>query len=160
MSALPQSFLPPEVLRYERMSEDNIYAVMAIERSVYPFPWSRNVFVSTLLEGHDCWVARDASNSIVGYFVLMQAVDEAHLLTIAVKHDLHGRGIGRKLLEQVVACARAMPVESILLEVRPSNVRAVDLYEHYGFKEIGRRKNYYQAPASGREDAIVMRLTL
>jgi [ribosomal protein S18]-alanine N-acetyltransferase len=160
MSALPQSFLHPEILRYERMSEENIYPVLAIERSVYPFPWSRNVFISAILEGHDCWVARDASNIIVGYFVLMQVVDEAHLLTIAVKQDLHGRGIGRKLLEQVIARARAMSAESILLEVRPSNVRAVELYERYGFKEIGRRKNYYQALENEREDAIVMRLVL
>lgn len=160
MSALPQTFLHSETLRFERMGEDNIYAVLEIERSVYPFPWSRSVFASTILEGHDCWVARDAAHVVVGYFVLMPVVDEAHLLTIAVRGDLQGRGLGRKLLEHVIELARENRLDSILLEVRPSNVRAVDLYEHYGFTEIGRRKNYYQAPDATREDAIVMRLPL
>lgn len=160
MSALPQTFLHSETLRFERMGEDNIYAVLAIESHVYPFPWSRQVFISTILEGHDCWVARDVGNDVVGYFVMMPVVEEAHLLNIAVRDNLQGRGLGRKLLEHVIELAREKKFDSILLEVRPSNARAVDLYERYGFKEIGRRKNYYQAPNATREDAIVMRLSL
>ncbi len=160
MSALPQTFLHSETLRFERMAENNIYAVLTIERSVYPFPWSRQVFISTILEGYDCWVACDLDDEVVGYFVLMPVVEEAHLLNIAVRDDLQKRGLGRKLLEHVIELAREKRFESILLEVRPSNVRAVDLYERYGFQEIGRRKNYYQAPNATREDAIVMRLSL
>ena len=160
MSALPQSFLAPDALGYERMGEDNLYAVLVIERSVYPFPWSRQVFVSTMLEGHECWVARDARDEIVGYFVLMPVMDEAHLLTIAVRSDRQGRGLGRMLLEHVFELARENGFESILLEVRPSNANALKLYEGCGFKEIGRRKNYYQAADGQREDAIVMRLAL
>ena len=49
---------------------------------------------------------------------------------------------------------------SILLEVRPSNERALDVYRRHGYVQIGRRKGYYPAGAAGREDAIVMRLDL
>ena len=160
MNAQPQFFQDKVRLRFEPMDMRNLDAVVAIEKDVYPFPWSHRVFAATLAEGHECWVAYDASDTVVGYFVLMQVVDEAHLLTIAVRADLQGRGIGRSLLEHTIETAKSIPVESILLEVRPSNMRAVDLYERYGFKEIGRRKNYYEAANGKREEAIVMRLML
>ena len=160
MSAASQGFPDHEGLRFEPMDMRHIDAVLAIEKDVYPFPWSHQVFVATLSEGHECWVACDAAQAVVGYFVLMQVLDEAHLLTIAVRRDEQGRGIGTRLLARTIEVARGIPVESILLEVRPSNVRAVDLYAHYGFNEIGRRKNYYEAPEGKREEAIVMRLVL
>jgi ribosomal protein S18 acetylase RimI-like enzyme len=56
-----------------------------------------------------------------------------------------GQGLGRFLLNQAVACARGLGMESVLLEVRPSNTRALEIYERYGFKQIGRRKGYYPA---------------
>jgi ribosomal-protein-alanine N-acetyltransferase len=69
----------------------------------------------------------------------------------------HGQGLGRFLLNQAVACARGLGMTSMLLEVRPSNTRALRIYERYGFKQIGRRKGYYPAADQQREDAIVMR---
>ncbi|MGZ8321407.1 MAG: GNAT family N-acetyltransferase, partial [Telluria sp.] len=74
--------------------------------------------------------------------------------------ERQGQGIGRCLLDQAVACARALSMESILLEVRPSNLRALKVYRDYGFTEIGRRKAYYPDHDGKREDAIVMRLPL
>ena len=64
------------------------------------------------------------------------------------------------LVNQAVALSRGLGMESILLEVRPSNARALEIYERYGFTEIGRRKGYYPAADSTREDAIVMRFGL
>lgn len=160
MNALPQTFLESSALRFEEMSDANLDGVLSIENEVYPFPWPRQTFVSSMGEGYECWVAYDSHDRMVGYFVLMKVVDEAHLLTIAVSGKLHGYGIGRKLMAHLIDMAREkMNVASLLLEVRPSNLRALDLYERYGFREIGRRKNYYQASLT-REDAIVMRLAL
>ena len=68
-------------------------------------------------------------------------------------------GLGRFLLDKVAACARGLAMESVLLEVRPSNHRAIRLYERFGFTSIGRRKNYYPARHRSREDAIVMRFS-
>ena len=160
MNALPQTFLESSRLRFERMGDANLDGVLAIENEVYPFPWSRTVFQTSIAEGYECWVAYDQHDQMVGYFVLMKVVDEAHLLTVAVSGNLHGQGIGRKLMDRLIGMGREIGVESLLLEVRPSNLRAVELYECYGFKEIGRRKNYYQASNNTREDAIVMRLPL
>ena len=90
----------------------------------------------------------------------MLAVDEAHLLNISVRRDLHGHGVGRLQLDKVVALAKEHGMTSILLEVRPSNQRAFAVYERYGFLRIGNRKGYYPAADGAREDAIVMRLPL
>jgi len=77
-----------------------------------------------------------------------------------VRRDLHGQGVGRKLVDYAIELAREMKMESMLLEVRPSNERALEIYRQYGFVQIGRRKNYYDAPNKTREDALVMRLEL
>lgn len=161
MNALPQfTFDPQNQLRFGRMSESDLDEVLKIEFAVFPFPWSRRVFENTLSEGYDCWTARDEMNVLVGYFVLMTVIDEVHLLTIAVHPDLHGRGLGRGLMDYLIRLAREMKMQSMLLEVRPSNVRALELYQRYGFAQIGRRKNYYAAPDGMREDALVMRMPL
>jgi ribosomal-protein-alanine N-acetyltransferase len=90
----------------------------------------------------------------------MYAVDEAHLLDVAVAGVLHGAGLGRFLLDRIAARARSQGMASILLEVRPSNERALHVYRRYGYAEIGRRKGYYPAHEGRREDAIVMRYVL
>lgn len=147
-------------LRFARMQVDDLPEVLAIENQVYPHPWTRGNFLDSLYTGYECWTLRSATGELVGYFLLMMAVDEAHLLNISVRGDLHGRGIGRMQLDQVVQIAREKGMSSVLLEVRPSNPRAQAIYERYGFKEIGRRKGYYPASNGTREDAIVMRLPL
>ncbi|MBS1170557.1 MAG: rimI [Burkholderiaceae bacterium] len=161
MSALPEFVLDPaSMLRFSRMHDSDLDEVMTIELAAFPFPWTRPVFESTLTAGYDCWVARNDMNVLIGYFVLMQVVDEVHLLTIAVHPELHGRGYGRILMNYLISLARGMQMQSMLLEVRPSNLRAVELYRCYGFEQIGRRKNYYAAPDNTREDALVMRMPL
>ena len=160
MNALPQSILDQPHLRFERMDEACLDEVMAIEMAVFPFYWMRKVFQSSLQAGYDCWVARADNDQMLAYFVLMKVVDEVHLLTIAVHQAWQGRGIARRLLERAIEMARDMGMRSMLLEVRPSNLRALEIYSRYGFVEIGRRKNYYEATGGTREDAIVMRLDL
>jgi [ribosomal protein S18]-alanine N-acetyltransferase len=142
----------------------DIDAVHALECSVFPHPWSRANFVDSLSSGYDCWVLRDAEQgddgALAGYFLLMYAVDEAHLLDVAVAGARHGTGLGRYLLDRIAVRARGQGMESILLEVRPSNERALQVYRRYGYQEIGRRKGYYPAHEGRREDAIVMRMAL
>lgn len=146
-------------LAYAPMGVADIDEVFAVETDVYPHPWTRGNFSDSLASGYNGWTLRDGG-ALVGYFLLMTAVDEAHLLNVAVAAGRQREGIGRFLLDKIVACARGLSMESILLEVRPSNLRALKIYERYGFAEIGRRKNYYPAHHGQREDAIVMRYTL
>lgn len=147
-------------LDYAPMAETDIAEVLELEVTVYSHPWSRANFTDSLLSGYQAWVLRDLQCNLLGYFLLMPIVDEAHLLNIAIDAQMQGRGLGRFLLNQAVACARGLGMESVLLEVRPSNTRALDIYRRYGFAQIGRRKGYYPAAGGEREDAIVMRCAL
>jgi len=149
----------------------DVDAVHALESSVFPHPWSRANFMDSLSSGYDAWVLVDADanggaligslvGSLVGYFLLMYAVDEAHLLDVAVDAGRQGAGVGRLLLDRIAARARDKGMATIFLEVRPSNERALQVYRRYGYTEIGRRKGYYPAHEGKREDAIIMRLAL
>jgi len=147
-------------LNYEPMQQADIDEVLTLEQLVYSHPWSRANFVDSLASGYQAWLLRDQTGELLGYFLLMAIVDEAHLLNVAVAASQQGRGLGRFLLNQAVACARGLGMESVLLEVRPSNTRALEIYERYGFARIGLRKAYYPAANQQREDAIVMRFGL
>ena len=113
---------------------------------------------SDSLERHLCWVAQK-NQQVVGFFVVQFIVDEAHLLNIAVDPTQQKQGIGRVLLDNVQQQAIAKKANTIFLELRATNQRALALYQMAGFNEIGLRKNYYPA-AQGKEDAVIMALML
>lgn len=159
MSAFAEPMVK-EPLQFQPMRIADVDAIVGIEQEAYPFPWSRGNFVDSLASGYRCRVLRDGYDGLVGYFLIMMAVDEAHLLNITVAPSFHGRGLGRMLLDHAVAVALEESAVSMLLEVRPSNPRAIRIYERYGFSRIGIRKNYYPAANNMREDAIVMRKPL
>lgn len=139
------------------MSTHDLDAVAAIEATIHPFPWTLGNFADSLKVGYDCWVCR-LGVDVVGYTVTMMVLDEAHLLNISVAKPHQGIGLGARLLRHVMHDAEAGGARSLLLEVRPSNDNALRLYRHFGFSQIGVRKNYYPA-VSGREDALVFRCT-
>jgi len=136
------------------MGPRDIDEVMAIEDAVYPFPWTRGNFNDSLTAGYSAWVCR-IGGELVGYTVVMMAVDEAHLLNISVDRQRQGMGFGARLLRHAMGVARTLGGRRMLLEVRPSNERALELYRHFGFVRVGLRKAYYPA-AGGREDALVL----
>lgn len=147
-------------LVYAPMLPGDVDEVWALEQSVFPYPWSRANFVESIASGYDAWTVRESAGSLVGYYLLMYAVDEAHLLDVAVAAHRQRQGLGRLLLDRIAARAREQGMTSVLLEVRPSNERAMEVYRRHGYIGIGRRKGYYPAGPGGREDAIVMRLVL
>jgi [ribosomal protein S18]-alanine N-acetyltransferase len=138
------------------MGLHDLDAVTAIERSAYPFPWTRGNFIDSLAAGYLAELLAEATQPI-GYFVAMPAVDELHLLNITVAPAHQNRGHGQALMQAVVAHAARLALPRVLLEVRHGNVRAQALYTRLGFAPIGQRRSYYPA-APGREDAIVMAL--
>jgi ribosomal-protein-alanine N-acetyltransferase len=160
MAAVPATAAPFPDLALVPMTLDDVDAVHALECSVFPHPWSRANFSDSVQAGYDAWLLRDGQSELAGYFLLMYALDEAHLLDVAVAAGRQGMGLGRYLLDTLCARAKEMGAESVLLEVRPSNERALAVYRRYGFAEIGRRKGYYPAHEGKREDAIVMRHAL
>jgi ribosomal-protein-alanine N-acetyltransferase len=142
------------------MTESDLDEVALIERSAYEFPWTRGNFADSLRNGYFGMCLRHVTGTLIGYCVLMPVVDEMHLLNLCVAPSAQGAGAGLALLREAVRITRHEKLSGLLLEVRPSNQRAIRLYERFGFASIGRRKNYYPARYRGREDAIVMRLTL
>lgn len=145
MLELPVEFFP--------MSQRDTEAVAKLEAELQVFPWTVGNFADSLAAGHSVWVAR-IGGELIGFSVVMNVLDEAHLLNIGVAPRHQGRGLGARLLRNAMACARLAGAVTMFLEVRPSNARAVDLYKNFGFRQIGLRKGYYPA-AIGREDALV-----
>ena len=161
MSQVPVSeIFSPASLLMATMRAQDVEEVLAIENQAYPFPWTRGNFLDSLNSRYDAWVVREPDGLIAGYFLAMPVVDEMHLLNITVRLTLQGKKLGRLLLNKVIALTREAKMQSILLEVRPSNPRALAFYQHVGFQQIGIRKNYYPSTGAKREDAIVMRLMI
>ncbi|MEO7094428.1 MAG: ribosomal protein S18-alanine N-acetyltransferase, partial [Polyangiales bacterium] len=100
--------------------------------------------------------ARDEGGTLLGYTLFWHVVDELHLLNVAVAVPCRRRGIGRALLADLLAYARAHEVVRILLEVRASNAAAIALYESLGFERFNVRAAYY----SDGEDAVEMSLNV
>ena len=132
--------------------------VLSIEQRVHAYPWTRGNFIDALNSGNLCQVYQ-IQDQMVGYMVAMSAVDEMHLLTLSIDHAYQRQGLGRALLNEILNSARAMDMQRVILEVRPSNVAAVALYRKAGFSELALRRDYYPA-AGGREDALVMEYRL
>jgi [ribosomal protein S18]-alanine N-acetyltransferase len=141
------------------MREGDLDAVMAIEERAYPFPWTRGIFRDCMRADYPMWV-QERGGAIIGYGVLSIAADEAHVLNLCTAPGNEGQGLGRRMLQALLRIARAGGARRVFLEVRPSNPRAIELYDRNGFNEIGRRPRYYPAANNGREDAIVMAMEL
>jgi ribosomal-protein-alanine N-acetyltransferase len=145
-------------LAFRPMQVVDVDAIMAIEPTIFPYPWSRGNFTDSLNSGYSCWVA-EHDGKVMGYAVLMMVLDEAHILNISIAKPYQGRGFGRDLLMHMIDIARQRNALNMFLEVRPSNQSAIGLYESIGFNEMAIRRNYYPA-ANGREDAVLMGLAL
>jgi ribosomal-protein-alanine N-acetyltransferase len=145
--------------RYAPLIEIDLDDVVAAEKDVYPFPWTRGNFTDALQAGYSAWVLRDAAGKVAAYSVMMMALDEAHLLNLSVARHAQRTGLGWRTLDWMADVARGYGGRTMLLEVRPSNEAAIRLYQRYGFERIGVRRGYYPTHG-GREDAIVMRIPL
>ena len=150
------SMKPNYQLRPMQMAD--LDAVMEIEPTIYTHPWTRGNFSDSINSGYSAWVL-EANQSIIGYALLMMVLDEAHLLNLSVAKDQQKQGLGRYLLEHMLQIAKNHKAANMFLEVRPSNISAIALYENMGFCEMAVRRGYYPAH-NGREDALLMGLAL
>lgn len=140
------------------MGESDLDEVVAIERLVQAHPWQRNHFADGLIAGYRGWVLRQ-QGGMVGFAMVMDAPDMAHLLVIGVRPDAQRHGAGARLLAQCEAYARAQGLDALTLEVRPSNAQAIAFYRQHGFDHVGVRKGYYPLGRNTREDAWIMTKT-
>lgn len=130
----------------------DIDAVVRLEASAHSHPWGSGLF-RDCVDGRQMCVLAWLEQTLVGYFVVTVAGGDSELLNITVAPDFQGRGLGKGLLLHLAA--KLHPVaDTLYLEVRASNSRAIGLYQSVGFSEVGVRPNYYPA-ARGREDAVI-----
>ena len=147
----------PDLLIRPMLAED-VETVLGIESRVFTTPWQAETFLSLIgRPGSELWVMEHPAAGIVAYAVLWCILDQGELANIAVRPGHLGQGYGSHLLQRILDIARGREVETIYLEVRASNTRAVELYERFGFSQVAVRKMYYDKP---EEDALVMRVQL
>jgi ribosomal-protein-alanine N-acetyltransferase len=151
--------LRPAEAQFEPMTEARLDEVVRIEERAYAHPWTRGNFSDSLRSGYQAQMLV-ADETLLGYFVAMEGVDEVHLLNITVSPDYQSQGWGRIMLDAIELWARGRSAQWLWLEVRVSNQRALRIYERHGYRRVGERKGYYPADDGRREDAIVMSLKL
>lgn len=136
------------------MRRRHLRHVLRIEAQVYPRPWSLALFMSELgLRATRHYVVARVDGSVVGYAGLMLTGEDAHVTTIAVDPVWHRAKIGTRLLLHLARETVRRGARNLTLEVRVSNHGAQALYQRFGFKPAGIRKNYY---VETNEDALVM----
>jgi [ribosomal protein S18]-alanine N-acetyltransferase len=128
--------------------------VLQIELESYTMPWSGATFRSLLRRRDADLIVAECEGDLAGYAVSWYVVDQAELGNVAVAEPWRNRGIGSDLVAAMLELAERRNVREIFLEVRPSNPTAQRLYHRFGFRQVGRRTNYYSLPS---EDALVMR---
>lgn len=141
--------------RFRRMLLLDLKETLAIEKRAYEFAWTEGIFRDCLQVGYQCWVLETPHGFIQGYGIMSVAAGEAHILNLCIRPELQGYGLSRRILDYLLGLAKAMAVQTVFLEVRPSNQPAIRLYAGAGFCEVGVRHGYYPA-AKGREDALVL----
>lgn len=157
MSALFSGVLKNQY-QFRTMAAEDLDAIMEIEPHIYSHPWSRGNFIDSLKSGYPAWVL-EQDGRMIGYALMMMALDEAHLLNLSIAKSHQKQGLGRLLLERMIQIAKNQGAVNMFLEVRASNISAISLYENIGFNEMAIRRGYYPTP-SGREDAALMGLAL
>lgn len=138
-------------------TKEDIEAIYAIELESFSVPWSLESITKELENEMAYYVIAEEDGQVLGYAGLWDVVGEGQITNIAVRPSGRRKGIGKKLVEGLMAYGKEKGLEVLILEVRASNEAAIRLYSQAGFKDIGKRKNYYTKPT---EDAILMALTL
>ena len=122
-------------------NDDDLDAVLALENSAGPHPWSRKNFLSSIESSHQC-IALRCDNEVIAQTVLSFSAGEAEILIFSVDRKYQGKGIGSHFLRSLLTLCE-LKAEQVFLEVRESNEAAIALYDSVGFNQIGERPNYY-----------------
>ena len=146
-----------DTIELREMTNNDLQQVITIEKKSYDFPWSDIVIRDCLANKYNCYVA--GNDNILGYMISKITNQDSHILNLTIDSEYRGLGIGSSFLDLMIKECKLRRSEYIYLEARINNTIARSLYQKYGFRSIGLRKNYYRNK-TGREDAIVYRKNL
>lgn len=137
-------------------NEADILQIVSIAQESFTLPWSIKSFLSESENHQSIFRVAEIDNEIIGYIVVKVILDEAEILSLATKPSFRRKGVALALLKDTIFKLKDI-AKICYLEVRISNIEAINLYRKFGFKEYGVRKNYYIAP---EEDALLMKIDL
>lgn len=141
-------------IEFYRMVQEDADGVARVEAACMPVPWSRQSFWEEASHTDAYYlIARDVDrdNLVVAYAGCWVLANEGHITNVAVDPDYQGQGLGRKLMNELTSRVKALGVDSMTLEVRPSNTVAINLYTSLGFRSVGQRPKYYTNPVEAAE---------
>lgn len=147
------------MVRYRRMTIDDVQAVHKIELASFPTPWTLDSFYYEMTENQFAHylVAEDDKGEIIGFCGIWLVIDAAQITNVAVVQSVRGQGIGETLMREAMRVAKEANMDVMSLEVRVTNTVAQNLYRKLGFQDGGLRKGYY---TDNQEDALVMWVNL
>ena len=128
-----------------------------LEQRCFSVPWTEAQLRAQLPDDRHVFLVAERGNEVLGYVGLMHVLDEGYISNVAVSPDCRRQGIGAALIAELTRRAGRLELAFLTLEARASNAPAIRLYEKMGFRQVGRRKRYYQRP---EEDAVLMTLFL
>ena len=136
------------------VSLEHIAEINELEKLCFSLPWSRQALISQLPDDMHMFIAAIGDDGqVLGYVGMMYVLDEGYISNVAVSPEHRRLGIADALINAMIDRANEKDLSFVTLEVRKSNVPAIELYIKNGFSEVGLRKNYYTKPT---EDAILM----
>lgn len=142
------------MITIEKMSEDYVSDVAALEQVCFSLPWSESAITGELRNPLSLWLVAVEDGNLVGYIGSQSVMDEADVMNVAVDAAYRRRGIAESLVDSLIKMLKVDGVRCLTLEVRASNDPAIALYNKLGFIQVGRRPGYYQKP---KEDALILR---
>ena len=147
-------------IEFQRARKEDLEGIHEIEIASFPDPWSVDslwTFASDESVRTLMCAKEKETGEIIGYYALQYVIDEAEIAIIAVKRKYRRQGLGRIILEEIRRFCQTKKITRLHLEVRSENEAAIHMYRAFGFEEVGRRKNYYEAP---KDDAILFSLSI
>ena len=135
-----------------RAEEKDIEDIEDLEKECFSTPWSPTAIKDAMLSNTAFFIAKKGEKT-VGYVGISAVLDEGYITNVAVSQSYRKKGIGTALLNRVFSFARDNNLSFVSLEVRESNREAISLYTAFGFKQEGKRKDFYDKP---KEDALIL----
>jgi ribosomal-protein-alanine acetyltransferase len=137
---------------FRELAECDLVKVHTLEEKIFPDPWSYEAFQEQLSGSGWGGIIAEIGSEIIGYACYFIAAHEAHITNLAVAQEYRRKSVAKQLLDNILLIVSKYECEFILLEVRSSNIEAIDFYKKHGFTFLYQRPDYYRKPV---EDAYV-----
>lgn len=138
---------------FDSLKPKYLDSLSALEKMCFSIPWSRKLFENDISNKNAHYVLAVLNDKVIGYCGLYKVLDEADITNIAVHPKFRRQGLAGRILQNIIEHCKLNKITKITLEVRESNISAINLYKKNDFKVVGERKNYY---SDNRETAILM----